>query len=61
MKENLPQRKQIRIKEYDYSKEGMYFITICTQNRKCILGKIIENTKPNANSVGVARPKATRK
>lgn len=30
-------RHSIRIKEYDYSTEGMYFITICTQNRNCIL------------------------
>ena len=34
-------RHSIRIKEYDYSTEGMYFITICTHNRKCILSKII--------------------
>ena len=27
-------RKSIRLKEYDYSKNGMYFITICTQNRR---------------------------
>ena len=40
MKENLPQRKQIRLKEYDYSEEGYYFITICTKNRKHILGEI---------------------
>ena len=30
-----------RLKEYDYSKEGMYFVTICTQNRECILGDIV--------------------
>ena len=40
MKQNLPQRKQIRLKEYDYSQEGYYFITICTKNRIEILGKI---------------------
>ena len=28
MKENLPIRKRIRLKEYDYSEEGYYFITI---------------------------------
>ena len=33
-------RKSIRLKYYDYSTEGMYFITICTQNRKHILSKI---------------------
>ena len=36
----LPQRKNIRLKYYDYSLEGYYFITICTKDRKEILGKI---------------------
>ena len=49
MQEKLPQRKQIRLKEYDYSQEGYYFITICTKNRLEILGKI---NKQNANAVG---------
>ena len=53
MKENVPQRKNIRIREYDYSKEGYYFITICTQNRECILAKIIEEVKNNKKPVGV--------
>ena len=29
---NKKQRKTIRIKEYDYSRVGNYFITICTKN-----------------------------
>ena len=34
---DLPKRKDIRIKEYDYSAPGAYFVTICTQNReKCL-------------------------
>ena len=33
----LPNRKQIRIKDYDYSEPGAYFITICTVNREKIL------------------------
>ena len=33
-------RKEIRLKEYDYSENGAYFITICTKNRKSILSKI---------------------
>ena len=41
MEEKFPHRKQLRLKEYDYSQEGYYFITICTQNKKHILGKII--------------------
>ena len=33
MKNNLPKRKPTRLKGYDYSLPGAYFITICTQNR----------------------------
>lgn len=40
MKDCLPARKKIRLNEYDYSNEGMYFITICTKNRLELLGKI---------------------
>ena len=40
MKEILPVRKRIRIKNYDYTKENIYFITICTKDRLELLGKI---------------------
>ncbi|HON53113.1 MAG TPA: hypothetical protein PLS12_07890 [Bacteroidales bacterium] len=33
-------RKSIRLREYDYSQQGLYFITICTQNRSCLFGSI---------------------
>lgn len=33
-------RKSIRLKGYDYSKDGAYFVTICTQNRQCVFGNI---------------------
>lgn len=33
-------RRSIRLPGYDYSQNGAYFITICTQNRECILGEI---------------------
>ncbi|WP_317855027.1 transposase [Chakrabartyella piscis] len=36
----LPKRKSLRLQSYDYSQNGAYFITICTQNKKCILGDI---------------------
>ena len=38
---NLPKRKSTRLKGYDYSTPGAYFITICTNNRKCILSEIV--------------------
>ena len=37
----LPQRKPNRIPEYDYSQNGAYFVTICTQDRKKILSTIV--------------------
>jgi len=30
----LPKRKNIRLKDFDYSKNGYYFVTICTKDRK---------------------------
>ena len=33
-------RKSIRLKYFDYSKNGMYYVTICTKNRECILSQI---------------------
>ena len=33
-------RRSIRLKGYDYASEGLYFVTICTQNRECLFGEI---------------------
>jgi REP element-mobilizing transposase RayT len=33
-------RRSIRLKDYDYSQSGAYFVTIVTQNRACLLGDI---------------------
>jgi REP element-mobilizing transposase RayT len=38
---NIHKRRSIRLKDYDYSKEGMYYITICTKNRESILGDVV--------------------
>lgn len=38
---NIHHRKSIRLKGYDYSQAGLYFITICTQNRACLFGEIV--------------------
>jgi REP element-mobilizing transposase RayT len=35
------QRHSIRLKDYDYSQAGAYFVTTCTYNRKCLLGEVI--------------------
>ena len=36
----LPNRKTIRLSQYDYSRPGAYFVTICTAGRRCILSEI---------------------
>lgn len=36
-------RRTNRLKKYDYSQQGAYFLTICTYNRKCLFGKIIND------------------
>ena len=35
---NIHQRKSIRLKGYDYTQAGLYFITICCQDRACRVG-----------------------
>jgi len=44
-------RKSIRLQNYDYSQNGYYFITICTQNKNCLLGKV-ENDEIILNQFG---------
>lgn len=39
-KKEWPQRKRLRLENYDYSKPGAYFITICTHNRRQILSRV---------------------
>lgn len=55
---NIHHRKSIRLKGYDYSKPGLYFITICVQDRKCLFGEIvgvddvrIENFQPRQEMI----------
>ena len=41
MENGLPKRKHPRLDDYDYSTTGAYFITICTQSRRCLLSHIV--------------------
>ena len=50
-------RKPTRSKEIDYTQEGLFFITICTHERKCLLSKIdknqdLEDAKSVLTSIG---------
>lgn len=43
----LPKRKRNRLKEYNYSQNGVYFLTICTKDKKCVLGRIVGDGDPD--------------
>ncbi|MGQ9852490.1 MAG: transposase, partial [Candidatus Oleimicrobiaceae bacterium] len=34
-------RRSIRLKGYNYTQAWAYFVTICTQNRECLFGEIV--------------------
>jgi REP element-mobilizing transposase RayT len=36
-------RRSIRLKGYDYSQDGAYFITICVHNRETLFGEIVDS------------------
>ena len=37
-------RRSIRLKGYDYTSPGAYFVTICTHQRRCLFGDIVDGT-----------------
>ena len=41
----LPSRKLPRLRNFDYSAPGAYFITICTHEKKCLFGRIPPNAE----------------
>jgi REP element-mobilizing transposase RayT len=49
---SIHHRRSIRLKSYDYSQAGMYFVTICTQNHDCFFGHIID-FKMRLNDAGM--------
>jgi len=44
-------RRSIRLKEYDYTKAGAYFLTIVTQDRVCLFGEVVDG-EMRLNDVG---------
>ena len=48
---NIHHRRSIRLKGYDYSQAGLYFITICCQDRACLFGKIVNGEIVNGEIV----------
>jgi putative transposase len=44
-------RRSIRLKGYDYSQDGGYFVTVCAYGRECLFGQI-ENGQMQLNEYG---------
>ena len=40
--DKYPNRKWVRLREYDYSSDGAYFVTICTAQKRHILSEIVD-------------------
>ena len=49
----LPRRKALRLPAYDYSTAGVYFVTICTRDRKCLFWQTTPSTPVGA---AISRP-----
>lgn len=49
--EKKPQRRSIRLNGYNYSREGLYFITLCCLNGAHLFGQVIE-AKMELNEAG---------
>ena len=47
-------RRSIRVRGYDYSQEGMYFVTMCTKNRAQILSTVgaDASVRPKLTKIG---------
>jgi REP element-mobilizing transposase RayT len=45
-------RRSIRLKDYDYSQAGAYFVTICAHERRCLFGRI-DQGEMRLNSLGM--------
>ena len=46
-------RHTIRLKGYDYSGNGYYFVTVCVENRMCILGDVGADRCVCPNDIGI--------
>ncbi len=47
MEEKLPERKPNRLKTIEYKENGIYFITLCTENHKQLLSSVVSGSGKN--------------
>ena len=46
-----PRRKNLRLRNYDYSQAGYYFVTICTKDKQKLLSSIVKGSSIDAATV----------
>jgi putative transposase len=39
---DIHHRHSIRLREYDYGSSGAYFVTICSFQRECLFGEVVD-------------------
>ncbi len=44
LKELYPERRHLRLCSYDYTWQGAYFVTICTEDKHCLFGQVVDST-----------------
>ena len=55
MNNELPIRKHLRLKEYDYSSAGGYFLTICVEDMRKLLGEVVGRDDPGAPNIELSK------
>ena len=33
-------RRSVRLRNYDYTRQGAYYVTVCANDRKCVFGDV---------------------
>ena len=41
---DIHHRRSIRLSGYDYARAGAYFVTVCSQNRECVFGEVVDGS-----------------
>jgi REP element-mobilizing transposase RayT len=42
---DIHHRRSIRLGDYDYTQAGAYFVTICSRNRECVFGDVVDGVE----------------
>jgi len=53
LKPEHPQRRRLRLPEYDYAQAGAYFVTLCTRGHACLFGMVLDR-EMQRNAAGEA-------